>query len=164
MHVWLITDMLCGCMLDVNSIYTVTEFFINVGELLILNTFLYFNYSINQSEADFIFQGKDYRPLNLWQTSIWCLWSLQCVRLYAGDVWYEVYEFNKNIAVNFNLNVFLTFIDTMLIHSDTFGICRYFHSWDDIGELLLSKILRSTKSSVHCSPIWNGCWHRHQGN
>lgn len=81
-----------------------------------------------------------------------------CIRLYAGDTWCEVHGFNKNIAVNFNLNVFLTSIDTMLIYSDTFGICQYFHSQDDIGELLLSKILRSTKSSVHCSPIWNGCW------
>jgi len=59
----------------------------------------------------------------------------------------------QKTAVNFNLNVFLTSIDTMLIYSDTFGICQYFHSWDDIEELLLSKILRSTKPSVYCSPI-----------
>jgi len=76
-----------------------------------------------------------------------------CISLYAGDMWYEVHELNKNTAVNCNLNVFLTSIDTMPIYSDTFGICQYFHSQDDIGELLLSKILRSTKSSVHCSPI-----------
>lgn len=76
-----------------------------------------------------------------------------CIRLYASDMWYEVLEFNKNIAVNFNLNVFLTSIDTMLIYSDTFGICQYFNSWDDIGELLLPKTLRSPKSSVYCSPI-----------
>ena len=83
-----------------------------------------------------------------------------CNRLYAGDMWYEVHEFSKYIAVNFNLNVFLTLIYTMLIYSDTFGICHYFHSCDDIGELLLSKILRSTKSSFHCNLKWNGCWHR----